>query len=344
MKKQLLTRSLLLVALFFSGSTLLAQTQVCGTVNLELYDSYGDGWNGNEIDVKFTGGDSTYTLSSGSFISIPLSVNYLDTAQFAWQAGGSYTSECTYKITDASGTVLYSSPTGNNMTAGSTQYTAYCATAPVPQVCGTVTLELYDSYGDGWNGNDMDVVTSSGTTTYGMSSGSFISYTLTIAYQDTAHFIWQAGGSYASECTYIVKDAYGTTLYSSPNGGLMTAGATQYSAQCNSLASCIAPTNLSVTTGAYDAAVSWDAGASAYAYHLVEYDTAGFTPGTGDTMWVYSDTAYITGLDPATSYDFFVTTLCSATDSSAATAALAQFTQCAAIATPWSDNLDAASS
>ena len=344
MKKLLLTRSLLLVALFFSGSTLLAQTQVCGTVNLELYDSYGDGWNGNEIDVKFTGGDSTYTLSSGSFISIPLSVNYLDTAQFAWQAGGSYTSECTYKITDASGTVLYSSPTGNNMTAGSTQYTAYCATAPVPQVCGTVTLELYDSYGDGWNGNDMDVVTSSGTTTYGMSSGSFISYTLTIAYQDTAHFIWQAGGSYTSECTYKIKDAYGATLYSSPAGNLMTAGATQYSAQCNSLASCIAPTNLSVTTGAYDAAVSWDAGASAYAYHLVEYDTAGFTPGTGDTMWVYSDTAYITGLDPATSYDFFVTTLCSATDSSAATAALAKFTQCAAIATPWTDNLDAASS
>ena len=340
MKKQLLTRSLLLIALFFSGSTLLAQTQVCGTVNLELYDSYGDGWNGNEIDVKFTGGDSTYTLSSGSFISIPLSVNYLDTAQFAWQAGGSYTSECTYKITDASGTVLYSSPTGNNMTAGSTQYTAYCATAPVPQVCGTVTLELYDSYGDGWNGNDMDVVTSSGTTTYGMSSGSFISYTLTIAYQDTAHFIWQAGGSYTSECTYKIKDAYGATLYSSPAGNLMTAGATQYSAQCNSLASCIAPTNLSVTTGAYDAAVSWDAGASAYAYHLVEYDTAGFTPGTGDTMWVYSDTAYITGLDPATSYDFFVTTLCSTTDSSAATASLGQFTQCAALATPWSENFD----
>ena len=322
----------------------MAQTQVCGTVNLELYDSYGDGWSGNEIDVKFTGGDSTYTLSSGSYISIPLSVNYLDTAQFAWQAGGSWTAECSYKITDASGTVLYSSPTGNNMTASSTQYTAYCATAPVPQVCGTVTLELYDSYGDGWSGNDMDVVTSSGTTTYGLSTGSFISYTLTIAYQDTAHFIWQAGGSWPAECSYIVKDAYGATLYSSPTGNLMTAGATQYSAQCNSLASCISPTNLTVTTGAYDAAVSWDAGASAYAYHLVEYDTAGFTPGTGDTMWVYSDTAYISGLDPATSYDFFVTTLCSATDSSAATATLAKFTQCAAIATPWTDNLDAASS
>ncbi|MDA9279424.1 right-handed parallel beta-helix repeat-containing protein [Schleiferiaceae bacterium] len=73
---------------------------------------------------------------------------------------------------------------------------------------------------------------------------------------------------------------------------------------------------------------------------MVEYDTAGFTPGTGDTMWVYSDTAYITGLDPATSYDFFVTTLCSATDSSAATAALAQFTQCAALVTPYTENFD----
>ena len=326
---------------FFTGSSVFAQTQVCGTVYLELYDSYGDGWNGNEIDVKFTGGDSTYTLSSGSFISIPLSVNYLDTAEFVWQNGGSYTSECTYKVTDAAGTVLYSSPTGNNMTIGSTQYTAYCATPPVPQMCGTVYLELYDSYGDGWNGNEIDVSFTGGDSTFTMSSGSFVSYALTIPYQDTAHFIWQNGGSYTSECTYKVTDAYGTVLYSSPTGNNMTIAATQYSLQCNSLASCIAPTNLSVTTGSTDAALSFD-GTSSYAYHLVEYDTAGFTPGTGDTMWVYADTAYITGLMPATSYDFYVTTLCSASDSSAATASLGQFTQCAALATPYSENFDAA--
>ena len=325
---------------FFTGSSVFAQTQVCGTVYLELYDSYGDGWNGNEIDVKFTGGDSTYTLSSGSFISIPLSVNYLDTAEFVWQNGGSYTSECTYKVTDAAGTVLYSSPTGNNMTIGSTQYTAYCATPPVPQMCGTVYLELYDSYGDGWNGNEIDVSFTGGDSTFTMSSGSFVSYALTIPYQDTAHFIWQNGGSYTSECTYKVTDAYGTVLYSSPTGNNMTIGATQYSLQCNSLASCIAPTNLSVTTGATDAALSFD-GTSSYAYHLVEYDTAGFAPGTGDTMWVYADTAYITGLMPATSYDFYVTTLCSASDSSAATASLGQFTQCATLATPYSENFDA---
>ena len=27
------------------------------------------------------------------------------------------------------------------------------------KVCGSLHLEVVDSYGDGWNGNDMDVVT-----------------------------------------------------------------------------------------------------------------------------------------------------------------------------------------
>ncbi|MGY8913296.1 MAG: hypothetical protein ACKVHS_08515, partial [Flavobacteriales bacterium] len=340
MTKQLLTRTLLLMLLFFSGSTAYSQTEVCGTVYLELIDSYGDGWNGNEIDVSFTGGDSTYTLATGSSTTIPLQVNYLDTANFVWQAGGSYASECSYKITDDAGTVLYSSPTGNNMTAGATQYTAYCATVQVPQVCGTVYLELYDSYGDGWNGNDLDVVTTSGTTTYGMTTGSFISYTLTISYQDTADFIWQAGGSYASECSYAVKDGFGTVLYSSPSGSVMTAGTAQYSAQCATLATCVTPTNMAVVTGATNAALSWDAGSPTYLYHLVEYDTTGFAIGTGDTAWVYADTAFLTNLNSSTQYDFYVTTICSLTDSSAASALLGEYTQCAAIATPWSENFD----
>ena len=42
------------------------------------------------------------------------------------------------------------------MSAGSTQFTAYCATA----LCTASLwndLSLYDSYGDGWNGNELDV-------------------------------------------------------------------------------------------------------------------------------------------------------------------------------------------
>ena len=209
--------------------------QVCGTINLELYDSYGDGWNGAEIDVEFTGGDSTYTLSSGSYVSIPLSVNYLDTANFVWAADGSYPSECTFKITDASGTVLYSSPTGSVMTVGTAQYTTYCATAPLPQVCGTINLELYDSYGDGWNGAEIDVEFTGGDSTYTLSSGSYVSIPLSVNYLDTANFVWAADGSYPSECTYKITDASGTVLYSSPTGSVMTVGTTQYTTYCATL-------------------------------------------------------------------------------------------------------------
>ena len=110
MKKQLLIRSLLAMFVFFAGGKAFAQSESCGFVTLELIDSYGDGWNGNDIDVVSTSGTTTYTLSSGYSTTYSLAVSFGDTLDFVWQAGGSYTSECTYKITDAAGTTLYTSP------------------------------------------------------------------------------------------------------------------------------------------------------------------------------------------------------------------------------------------
>jgi hypothetical protein len=33
------------------GNYATAQTESCGPITLELYDSYGDGWNGNTMEV-----------------------------------------------------------------------------------------------------------------------------------------------------------------------------------------------------------------------------------------------------------------------------------------------------
>jgi hypothetical protein len=101
--------------------------------------------------------------------------------------------------------------------------------------------------------------------------------------------------------------------------------------------SCSTPSNLALSMGTYDAAVSWD-GSGSFDHYLVEYDTAGFAPGTGDTMWVYSDTAFVTGLMSATEYDFRVTTICSNDTSS--TLSGSAFTQCAGFATPYFENFD----
>jgi hypothetical protein len=108
----------------------------------------------------------------------------------------------------------------------------------------------------------------------------------------------------------------------------------------NTPPACGVPANLSaVATGQTWAALDWDAVSGAN-YHLIEYDTAGFTPGTGDTMWVYADTAYITGLMSSTAYDFYLTTICSSTDSSITVSSLNTYTQCAAYVTPYTENFD----
>ena len=59
--------------------------------------------------------------------------------------------------------------------------------------------------------------------------------------------------------------------------------------------------------------LSWSGDSSA-AYYVVEYGAAGFTLGTGDTIQVSDSSATVTGLDMGTSYEFYVTSYCSAND------------------------------
>ena len=66
--------SLALFLALLSPLAAAAQTELCGTFTLELNDTYGDGWNGNELDLSFTGGDSTYTFTSGYQATYSLTV------------------------------------------------------------------------------------------------------------------------------------------------------------------------------------------------------------------------------------------------------------------------------
>ena len=77
--------------------------------------------------------------------------------------------------------------------------------------------------------------------------------------------------------------------------------------------SCVAASGLVVNPLNTMADLSWTGDSSA-AYYVVEYGRAGFTLGTGDTMHVYGSTqASVTGLDMGTSYEYYVTSHCSAT-------------------------------
>ena len=105
----------------------------------------------------------------------------------------------------------------------------------------------------------------------------------------------------------------------------------------NTPPACPNPANLSVVTGVNDASLKWDGAAN---YYIVEYDPSGFTPGTGDTVWVSTDSVFLTNLMSSTAYDFYVTAMCTSGPSSAAATALNVFTQCGVVTAPFTENFD----
>jgi hypothetical protein len=78
---------------------------------VNLYDSYGDGWNGNTLTVDGT----DYTMVTGSAESFVICIDLSTCITATYNATGSWSSENSWDITDASGSVLIS---GGNIGSG----------------------------------------------------------------------------------------------------------------------------------------------------------------------------------------------------------------------------------
>ncbi|MBR4786535.1 MAG: fibronectin type III domain-containing protein [Bacteroidales bacterium] len=86
--------------------------------------------------------------------------------------------------------------------------------------------------------------------------------------------------------------------------------------------------------------LSWTEMGTAYNW-IVEYDTAGFTPGTGSTVQVQNTpSTTVTGLQPDTRYDFYVMADCGGNDVSYYTSKVSIRTSCSAVTIPYSENFD----
>lgn len=101
------------------------------------------------------------------------------------------------------------------------------------------------------------------------------------------------------------------------------------SIQCVDPITCIQPTNLIAdSTTSTSVTLSWTANSSETQW-LIEYDTTGFTLGTGTTLVANSNPFEISGLSAATNYDFYISAICSSSDSSFTTGPLNVQTQLA---------------
>ncbi len=85
------------------------------TYTLNFFDSFGDGWNGNTINVNVNGVAvlSGVTLPSGSNGSATFTVNGGQSITTQFNAIGAWISECTYNIVDNNGNVVFSGTPGS---------------------------------------------------------------------------------------------------------------------------------------------------------------------------------------------------------------------------------------
>lgn len=113
--------------------------------------------------------------------------------------------------------------------------------------------------------------------------------------------------------------------------------------EVNSCLSCLNPSNLAsanVTSSSAD--ISWTSSASALGSNI-EYGPSGFTPGTGMMMFNVSSPATISGLNPATTYDVYVTDSCGPASLSGSAGPVSVTTLCATYSTPFTESFDATS-
>ena len=180
-----------------------------------MYDSWGDGWTGASVNVLVNGSVvvSGATIPNGSFSSVNFSVNTGDIISLGGWISGSWNSEISWDISDPNGTVLSSGFYG-----GSASISANCGGSnPCPSGEISVTLNMTDSYGDGWNGNTW---TASSTINpsinygpYTLSTGS--SASVTFCMSEDCYAILCDGGSWQSEVGWQLVDNTSGTIIAS---------------------------------------------------------------------------------------------------------------------------------
>lgn len=194
-----------------------ATVNVClnnGNYTLYFFDSYGDGWNGAIMTIRCTNGTNVYTnltLNTGSFGSGALTFNGSVCGAVSCPPG---TTAYTLQITTGSwpGEVSWNLSLNSTTisSGGATSTTSLCL-AP-----GCYTFNMYDSFGDGWNGAQYTLLNSGGSVLFTgtLSMGSFGSVNWAIGGASCGN----SGPVTASDCVNAVNVCTNLSFSINPNG------------------------------------------------------------------------------------------------------------------------------
>ena len=178
----------------------------------------------------------------------------------------------------------------------------------------TWTMSMYDSWGDGWNGAEVQVLYNGvfgQSFTFLTGDSSIVDFQVCSGTQITV--VNSAAGSYPSEVSYVLSNASGNQSTSVSTGNFAVGTQDTLVANCVTV-SCPMPSNMTNTNiGATTADISWTGGTGTFLY---EYRAQGTTTGPMLSGTSTAATASLMGLTPSTTYDFYVKEACAPGDTS----------------------------
>ncbi len=177
---------------------------------------------------------------------------------------------------------------------------------------GEITYTLTDSYGDGWNGNKIQIVhhnTGLLIAELTIVTGAEATGTVSLCYGEDYDVVWVAG-SYVGETAAEIVDDNGNVIYSHPQGSSLTAGV--LSTFRFSRVNCPRPTNLTASNVVYDGAtLTWTPGNEEQDLWQVVCGTGDFNPDDAEPVTVNGEpTLQLTGLEENTTYKAYVRSMC----------------------------------
>ena len=196
----------------------------------------------------------------------------------------------------------------------------FTATTIQAQSSCNYTLQLFDSFGDGWNGSNLAVTVNGITTNYTldglMDDGLFNQFLIAISDGDNVSLNYSPG-AFEGEVSYFLFDSENLLVFADGNSTTnpQTGDIFSFTGACPS---CSVPATADIFLDdirAFYADVSWVPTDSSGNY-MIEFGLDGFTPGTGQMI---NATGFETRLEPLqenTAYDFYMTVLCENGDTS----------------------------
>ncbi|MGB1314501.1 MAG: T9SS type A sorting domain-containing protein [Chitinophagales bacterium] len=225
-------------------------------------------------------------------------------------------------------------------TVGDSSFNVGPESFTTPGTCGLFELELFDTFGDGWNGGTIDLsingVVEYPGLTVATGNGPFIlSFPLNI--NDVVSIDYTAA-SFPGENEYTFYDEAGAVIVFEGSGG-----ATPNDYFYQACPTCPRPTGLTgtgITINSVD--LSWTTGGASN--WLIEYGPAGYIPGSaaGTVVNATTNPFTLTGLSGSTLYDVYVRDTCAVNDVSIYSDVFNFGTPCGIATAPYYETFDGA--